>query len=72
MKISIKREGCISCGACEAACPEVFVLSEDGFSSIVEKYRKGKLGYGEVEGDLAECAAKGRDVCPVQVISTEP
>ena len=71
MKITINREGCISCGACEAACPEVFKLAEDGFSSIVQKYRKGKLSSGEVGNDLTECATKSREVCPVQVISTE-
>jgi ferredoxin len=41
MKVSIYRDGCIGCGVCEALCPEVFKLLEDGKSSIVEKYRKG-------------------------------
>lgn len=71
MRITINREGCISCGACEAACPEVFILAEDGFSAIVERFRKGKMGYGEVGDELMECATKGKEVCPVQVISTE-
>ena len=72
MKIAINREGCILCGACDAACPEVFKLAKDGFSSIVEMFRKGKLGSGEVGNDLSGCATKGEEVCPVQVISTEP
>ncbi len=73
MKVSIDREGCISCGNCEAVCPEVFKLltETDGKSSIVEKYRKGDLGKGEVGDDLKTCAENARDDCPVQVIRTE-
>lgn len=41
MKVFIDRDECIGCGVCEALCPEVFKLLEDGKSSIVEKYRKG-------------------------------
>jgi ferredoxin len=73
MKISIDREGCISCGNCEAVCPDVFKLlvENDGKSSIVEKYRKGDLGKGEVGDDLKTCTESARDSCPVTVISTE-
>jgi ferredoxin len=73
MRVSIDREGCISCGNCEAICPEVFKLlrETDGKSSIVEKYRKGDLGKGEFGDDLKTCAENGRDGCPVQVIRTE-
>ena len=73
MKISIDRDGCISCGNCEAVCPDVFKLlvEGDGKSSIVEKYRKGDLGKGEVGDDLKACTESARDSCPVQVISTE-
>jgi ferredoxin len=71
MKISIDREGCIGCGVCEALCPEVFKLLEDGKSGIVEKYRRGNLGEGEVEDDLASCVGNARDSCPVEVIKTE-
>jgi ferredoxin len=73
MKISIDREGCISCGNCEAICPDVFKLlvESDGKSGIVEKYRKGDLGKGEVGDDMKACAESAKDSCPVQVISTE-
>jgi ferredoxin len=71
MKISIDREGCIGCGVCEALCPDVFKLLEDGKSGIVERYRRGNLGEGEVGDDLASCVENARDSCPVEVIKTE-
>jgi ferredoxin len=54
-------------------CPEIFKLlvESDGKSSIVEKYRKGDPGKGEVGDDLKTCAENAKDSCPVQVISTE-
>jgi ferredoxin len=70
MKVSIDREGCIGCGVCEVLCPEVFKLSDDGKSSIVERYRKISLGEGEVGDDLTSCVENARDSCPVEVIKT--
>jgi ferredoxin len=71
MKVSIDREGCIGCGVCEATCPEVFKLIEDGKSSIVEEYRKNEPGQGEVGNDLAGCVENAKASFPVEVISTE-
>jgi len=71
MKVSIDREECIGCGVCEALCPQVFKLLEDGKSGIFEKYRKGNLGKGEVGEDLSSCVENARDSCPVEVIKTE-
>ena len=71
MKVFIDREGCIGCGVCEALCPKLFKLLDDGKSGIVEKYRKGSLGEGEVRDDLSSCAKNARDSCPVEVIKTE-
>ena len=31
------NEGCISCGACVAACPEVFRFNDDGEAEAYEK-----------------------------------
>lgn len=70
MKVMINREGCIGCGVCEALCPEVFKLIDDGKSAIVEKYRKGELGEGEVEDSLSACVDSAKISCPVEVIST--
>lgn len=71
MKVHIDREGCIECGACEAACPEVFVLKEGEKASIVDKYQAGDPGEGEVGEDEVSCAREAEESCPVEVISTE-
>ncbi|MEM2916938.1 MAG: ferredoxin [Candidatus Bathyarchaeia archaeon] len=71
MKISINREECIGCATCEALCPQVFKLAEDGKSSIIETYRKGSPSKGEVEENLASCVESAKEACPVQVISTQ-
>jgi len=70
-KISINREGCIGCGVCEALCPEIFKLLDDGKSGIVEKYRKESLGEGEIGENLTACAENAKASCPVEVIKTE-
>ena len=71
MRVSINREGCIGCGVCEATCPDVFKLIEDGKSGIIEKYRKNGPGEGEVTNDLAVCVENAKALCPVDVISSE-
>lgn len=55
------NDGCISCGACVAACPEVFQFNEDG---VVE-------ACGEVTEENLESAVEARDSCPVSVIDVE-
>jgi ferredoxin len=71
MKISIDRDGCISCGSCEEKCPQVFKLDETTKSSVVSKYRKGDPAKGEVSANLASCVESARDACPVSVITAE-
>jgi ferredoxin len=70
MKIAIDRDGCIECGSCENLCPQVFHLPPDDKSTVVEKFRKGKPGEGEVGPDLETCVVEAREACPVQVIHT--
>ena len=72
-KIKIDREGCISCGACWEACPEIYEQNaEDEKSQIDGKFRVSEnLAEGNVEGILVECAQQGADGCPVQVISLD-
>ena len=52
------NEGCISCGACVAACPEVFRFNDDG---VAEAFSK-------VSPENEKSATEARDACPVSVI----
>ena len=72
-KIKIDREGCISCGACWAMCPEVYEQNaEDAKSQIVGMFQvAANPTEGNVEGNFIECAQQGADGCPVQVISLD-
>ncbi len=71
VKITIDRDGCISCGACWTSCSDVYEQnSEDAKSQVVEKFQvSGNVAEGKVEDSLLECALQGADICPVQVIS---
>lgn len=58
-KVEVDSEGCISCGACEAVCPQNFKV-EYGDKSVSLK---------EIidENELA-CCNEAKEVCPVDVI----
>jgi len=69
MKVTIDRDGCIQCGACEQECAEVFLVDGGEAAVIVEKYRKGDPGEGDVPDSLVDCAQAAESACPVQVIT---
>jgi len=71
MKVYIDRDECVECGGCESVCSDVFELKEGEKASIVEKYRTGGLGEGEVEDDLISCVEEAEESCPVDVIRIE-
>ena len=35
MKVVVNRDNCIGCGACEAICPKVFQLDDEGLSKVI-------------------------------------
>jgi len=35
MKVVVKRENCIGCGACEAQCSDVFQLDDENISTVI-------------------------------------
>ena len=70
-KVLIDRENCIGCGVCEALCPDVFEIDEDGLSSIKEPYQKGGPDKGEVGEALKGCVEEAASSCPVTAITLE-
>lgn len=55
------NEGCISCGACVATCPEVFRFDENDLA----------VAYTDVTDETEAQAKEARDGCPVDVIDLE-
>ena len=55
------EDGCISCGASEANCPEVFKVKDEG-ATVIEG-----VDYSALEAKIKK-AAEG---CPVEVIKYE-
>lgn len=55
------NEGCISCGACVAVCPEVFRFNDDGVAEV----------YADILPEYEKAALEARDGCPVSVIDLD-
>ena len=75
MKVTIDREGCISCAACWTTCPDFFEENpEDGRSQVIAAFRpegkpgEGTVGEGTVPQGKEECVTNAAEGCPVQVI----
>ena len=62
MKVVVNKDNCIGCGACEAICPEVFQLNDDGLSTVIKD---------EVTTDLEDSAHEAVEGCPTSAISEE-
>ncbi len=69
-KVTIDRDGCVSCSLCWTSCPELFEQSpDDGHSQIVERYRINEdPAAGVVPDELLAAAQEAADGCPAEVI----
>ncbi len=61
MRAIVDEEECTGCGLCSETCPEVFELSDDVASVIVD----------EVPEDAIDTCKQAADECPVEAISIE-
>jgi len=61
-KITQKREKCIGCGACQAVCPQNWVIGKDG------KAKPKKTIISEKE---YKCNKEAAEACPIGIITIE-
>ncbi|NMP37221.1 MAG: ferredoxin [Clostridiales bacterium] len=52
-------EGCIGCGLCEATCPEVFKMTENGTAEAIRE---------TVPSQAEQTAKEAKENCPVEAI----
>ncbi|MFA5410208.1 MAG: ferredoxin [Bacilli bacterium] len=58
MKVKVKQEVCIGCGACTCICPEVFSFNDDGYAQAITT---------DVEDDN-EKVTEAAEGCPTDAI----
>lgn len=59
MKLKVNEDMCIGCGACQAACSEVFQIGDSRLAEVV---------VDEISEDLKESALDAKEGCPVAAI----
>lgn len=59
MKLEVDKNICIGCGACQAICPDVFEIEEDGLAAVK----------GNIDDTNKEDAIDAKEGCPVAAIS---
>ncbi len=62
MKACVDKDACIGCGLCQAICPEVFQLNDEGISEVI---------VDEIPEDLIESAKEAEAQCPTAAITIE-
>lgn len=68
--VTIDQDTCIACGMCESTCPQVFSVSGNPNSTIVEEFRENGDDEGRVPEDVP-CLEDAENNCPVDAISVE-
>ncbi len=60
LKIKVNEDACIGCGACQAICPDVFELNDEGISTCLKN---------EIEDDkLKDEVLEAIESCPTEAI----
>ena len=62
MKLVVDKDICIGCGACQAICPDVFEIEDDGLAIAVKE---------EINEEIAEDAIDAKEGCPVNAIKED-
>lgn len=59
MELKVNKDLCIGCGACQAICPEVFELEDDGLAHAKNN---------SVKDDIKDDAIDALEGCPTSAI----
>ncbi|HPF83192.1 MAG TPA: ferredoxin [Bacilli bacterium] len=59
MKLKVKSDVCIGCGACQAICPECFEINDEGVAEVK---------VDEIKEENIEDATDAKEGCPVSAI----
>jgi len=62
MKAFVDEETCIGCGICEAVCPKVFSMNDEGKAVAINS---------EIEESDLDDAVSAKEQCPVDAIKVE-
>ena len=60
MKLEVKQETCIGCGACVSTCSEVYDFNDDGLAHVIET---------PVKDENIAKATEAKDACPPEFCS---
>lgn len=61
MKVTVLKDACIGCGACQSICPDVFELGDDGFAAA----------YATVNNENKDDVVDASESCPTGAINIE-
>ena len=59
MELKVNEDVCIGCGACQAVCPEVFQINDEGIATTI---------VDEISDEVKEDAIDAKEGCPVGAI----
>ena len=57
--LKVNKDLCIGCGACQAICPEVFEIEDDGLATVIVE---------EIPEDVMEDSIDALEGCPTDAI----
>jgi ferredoxin len=67
MKVTVDADVCGGHGACLSTCPEVFLLTDDGYAEVVPEFAGAEVPAG-LEAAVEQAALH----CPTKAISVSP
>ena len=62
MMLKVNKDLCIGCGACQAVCPEVFEIEDDGLAAVIVE---------EIPEDLKDDSLDAKEGCPTNAIEDD-